>query len=488
MAVNPLQSSQNRFDPHAEPVDAAAVLSALKAGQTVEAVVLANLETGEARLALLGILLDVMPVAPVKPGDALTLTVVDNLDELSVMIDKRPPGPRRGDPATSVTTPASIPQAAEEGEVARSAITSPAATPHAPTVRRADVADHPLSPVRAERTDAAPAVLGSRVAARPAPSAEAKAALAAMMLPAAAGQRSRAPLLANAVALLAGPAGEKLPSAVRETLTALVASAIVPGGLDARALRHAVARSGTFQEASILRVAEAGRGTAADLEVATLKGDAKGAILALRSALRSLAGDVLPPPPRTDPPALPHRGTSGMAQQAVPPSIEEGGWSPEAARTLLGGAEGALDRIRLLQAASLPDERRASQAEQRADRLVEIPLAMADGRMPVMSLAVGRDRAPQDVPGEAPAWRMRLSLDLEETGPMHAIVSLRGTKAGVALWAERAETADLFRASLGELRDALSVADLDIDAIDVRNGAPALSQPAPAGSFLDRRT
>jgi hypothetical protein len=83
---------------------------------------------------------------------------------------------------------------------------------------------------------------------------------------------------------------------------------------------------------------------------------------------------------------------------------------------------------------------------------------------------------------------MRLSLDLEETGPMHALVSLRGARAGVTLWAERPETADLFRSSLAELRDALSVADLEIDALDVRTGTPAMAQPAPPGSFLDRTT
>jgi hypothetical protein len=311
------------------------------------------------------------------------------------------------------------------------------------------------------------------------------------MIPtAAAGQLSRAPLVANAVAILAGPAGGELPAAVRQTLTALVASAIDPVTLDGRMLREAVARSGTFQESAIHRLAEAGPDASLGPDLASLKGDAKGAILALRSALEGIAGEAAPTiRPRPEPPALPQRGGAGTPQQAVPPSVDPAGWTPEAGRILHEGAEGALNRIRLLQSASLPDERGPTRAGQGADGLVEVPVALANGRMPVMSLAVGRERGSPREAGDAPAgWRMRLSLDLEETGPMHALVSLRGAKTGVTLWAERPETADLFRSSLQELRDALSVADLEIDMLDVRTGAPAMSQPIPPGSFLDRTT
>ena len=52
-------------------------------------------------------------------------------------------------------------------------------------------------------------------------------------------------------------------------------------------------------------------------------------------------------------------------------------------------------------------------------------------------------------------------------------------EAGVTLWAEKPETAELFRSTLGELRDALTVADLDIDTLDVRDGAPAARQCCP---------
>ena len=108
--------------------------------------------------------------------------------------------------------------------------------------------------------------------------------------------------------------------------------------------------------------------------------------------------------------------------------------------------------------------------------------------MPVLSMAIGRDGHASAHPGEGPAWRMRLSLDLEASGPIHALVSLRGGRAGVTLWAERTQTAEVFRASLGELRDALTVADLEIDTLDVRDGAPAQANIARAGSFVDLKS
>lgn len=522
MAVNPLVQGPTPTAPVATSLDAAAVLSALKTGQAVDAVVLAKLETGEARLATLGILLDIMPVEPVDLGDALRLTVVRTGDDLAVSVAKAPLPDRQGLPPASAPPADTRPRAgAPSGSPPSTSAAQPSRadvvelSPAAGRIFAAQAAE--VSPHEAGRLLSDPLLSdpsGSDPLRAPEPSAQAKAALAAMIPAAAAGQQSRAPLVANAIAVLAGPAGDRLPKAVRESLSALVSSAIDPTRLDGAALRGAVARSGTFQEGALLRIT----GTVdADVDPT---GDAKSAILALRSVLQALVGREGGPAvlARPDPPPLPQRGAPAVAQQAAAPSLAADATPHLAARTLLDGAEGALDRIRLLQSASLPDDRAAASAQPgadrqgqerlildrptsdrptsdrqaseraRTDRLVEIPIAMSGGRVPVASLAIGRDGRSAAMSGEAPAWRMKLSLDLEETGPMHAVVSLRGARAGVTLWAERPQTADLFRSSLGELRDALTVADLDIDTLDVRTGAPTPPRPAPAGSFLDRRT
>ena len=107
MAVNPLVQGPTPTAPVATSLDAAAVLSALKTGQAVDAVVLAKLETGEARLATLGVLLDIMPVEPVDLGDALRLTVVRTGDNLAVSVAKAPLPDRQGLPPASAPPPAS---------------------------------------------------------------------------------------------------------------------------------------------------------------------------------------------------------------------------------------------------------------------------------------------------------------------------------------------------------------------------------------------
>jgi hypothetical protein len=342
-----------------------------------------------------------------------------------------------------------------------------------------------------------------------------------MVPEAVAGQGSRAPLLANAVVALAEPAGSALPKPVRQTLAALVATALDPTVLTAPALRQAIAGSGTFQESSILRLAgqrlddtappspeTAGAAPGSKLPsavarpldmtlppevadaVTALRADTKSVLLALRSVLQGLSGSLVAETAGQNPApslSLPRLDAVPAGQAAAVADFDLRGRPEKMAQTLLGATEAALDRVRLLQAASMPDNPKQPDGPQRFDRLMEVPLALPNGQMPVMSLAIGQDgRAANTV--EAPAWRMRLSLDLPPSGPMHALVSLRGGRAGVTLWAEKTETADQFRAALPELRDALHIVDLDIDTLEVLTGAPPGNKPARAGKAVDRRS
>ena len=353
---------------------------------------------------------------------------------------------------------------------------------------------------------------------------QAREALQEMVPKAVAGQQGRAQLVANAAAVLAGPAAASLPHAVRQALGALVAGALDPTSLTAPALQQAVAESGIFQESVLLRASPISRAdrpptikllpegadadesrqvtTAAlvqpsvlppvplsDADAATLRTDAKSILLALHSALQLLNGDDVaspapvlsrPPPPRPD--AVP----SGQPAAAAQPGIESS--AKEAARALQSDAAGALDRVRLLQAASLPDNPRPVDPAQRFDRMMEIPLMLPSGQMPVMSLAIGRDGKAAKTPEQVPTWRMRLSLDIAPSGQMHALVALRGSKAAITLWAEKPETAGAFRSGLGELRDALAMVDLDVEALDVQTGVPPGATQGPARKTLDFRS
>jgi hypothetical protein len=476
-------------------------LAALAAGQTLDAEVVAILDTGEIRLSLLGVLLDMLPpTSGLEPGDAVQLTVVRPRPDLAVSLSPAlPPGD-----ADAASTLPDIPRESGEAGATGPALSVPPRGSRAdapPEARQASQDMVELSQVArsAARVVAAVDLPMPEGAAPPAKtlSTEARAALATVLPEAATGQQSRAPLLANAAALLAGPGGEMLPPPVRAMLAALVATAVDPHGLDGVALRQAIARSGTFQESSILKAAGLALGPSgtatpsAAMAFSDVRQDAKTLLLSLRSALRGAAAEsAASAPAPAPPPPLPRKGSPLAAQAAAVPTLGADAKPPDTARTLLSEASGALDRVRLLQIASLPDAVRDGDPGRGARPLVEVPIALPGGQMPVMSLAVEREgRGPAgDGVGPTPTWRMRLSLDLDETGPIHALVSMKGEEAGVTLWAERPETASKFRAALPALRDAFAEEALGLDTLQVRDGAPAQPRAARAGSFLDRRT
>jgi len=73
-----------------QPADA---LAGLRVGQSVDATVLAKLDTGEIRLALLGTLLDIVSPSALEVGEPLRLTVVDRSGQLSVALERLDPRP-----------------------------------------------------------------------------------------------------------------------------------------------------------------------------------------------------------------------------------------------------------------------------------------------------------------------------------------------------------------------------------------------------------
>ena len=99
---------------------------------------------------------------------------------------------------------------------------------------------------------------------------------------------------------------------------------------------------------------------------------------------------------------------------------------------------------------------------------------------------ISRDGDASLVEAAKRVWRARFSLDVEPTGPVHALISLQGERTSVRMWAERPATAAQLRAGAGQLSQALSRAELRPGDITIRDGAPPLAAPARAGHFLDR--
>lgn len=469
----------------------------LAPGQIVEAVVLALLKDGAARIAIADLVLDVRAEIPLQVGSALRLAVKGTEQAIKLV-------PISG----SVRPPAAGPPGvtANEGVAPQRIAASP---PNNEPIVKVDVTNptamhaavglaSPGGAVRAEQGEASPAV---RISGAPstshspgqsAPPADAaaatpQAALDAAVRAGAARQNGLAPLIANLRASIADTASS--PAPVQEAAAALLRLGIAADRpAQAADIRAALMRSGLLFEA------QAGR------DGSPPPPDIKLALLALRQALRAWLAEETPAPTmpkqtgeggRPAPPPIPeapppYRGAPMAAQPAGSPTIADLEPHDVAAR-LLTQTEGALARQTLLQAASLPERTEAHSDASGSRWLFESPLVSPAGTS-VAQFEISREGGRGPSAGEQiPVWRARFSVDIEPIGPVHAQISLIGARAAVMLWAERDATAGLLRERTASLAEALRQAELDPD-IHFRAGAPSLPssvRPA-AGHFLDR--
>jgi hypothetical protein len=193
-----------------------------------------------------------------------------------------------------------------------------------------------------------------------------------------------------------------------------------------------------------------------------------------------LARANMPPPPISG--ALP------AAQPVMAATLVSNSGTETAIHQLLADTDGAIARQTLLQVASLPGQADATAAriDPAAPRWnFEIPFATPQGTA-MAQFEISRDGGGSDVAPAKQIWRARFSLDVEPTGPVHALISLSGDRTSVRMWAERPATAAQLRAGAAQLSQALSKAELRPGDIVIRDGAPVQTATAPAGHFLDR--
>ena len=291
-------------------------------------------------------------------------------------------------------------------------------------------------------------------------------------------------------------AGVAWPPSMRAALSQILARQIDFEQPDAAvALKRAVEGSGVFLESDL---ATGGAGALA-------RGDLKQALLALRALLRGVAVDpatgsaksgelatgTVAPSPRP-----PLKGELAPMQVAPEAPIEHAMQPRELAGALLKELEGSLDRIRLLQFASLPD-RPAAELQQQPNAppaprqwQVEIPLMMQPGAAS-LPLMIEREGASQTGGGsEGAAWRMRFALETAELGHVDVAVSLRRGKIDVRFWADDANTAALITGGQTELSERLFTASLPVETIQCQHGRRAQKQTTTVrqGQFLDFRS
>ena len=211
-------------------------------------------------------------------------------------------------------------------------------------------------------------------------------------------------------------------------------------------------------------------------QASTVKGQ-PGAPYVDAQALRS----QVPPPPL--------RGAMPTPQPMMQPTLASSAPLGETVHHLLADTDAAIARQTLHQVASLPDRADGAVA-QRMDQAgprwsFEIPFAMPHGTA-IAQFEISRDGGQgSEADAAKKVWCARFSLDVEPTGPIHAVVSLTGEKTSVRMWAERPSTAKQLQAEAGQLSQALIRAKLQPGDIVVREGAPQQAAPASAGHFLD---
>ncbi len=190
----------------------------------------------------------------------------------------------------------------------------------------------------------------------------------------------------------------------------------------------------------------------------------------------------------TEVPPPPFRGATPSAQSVAAASLTLDADPVAVARHLVDDTDAALARQTLLQVASLPDriDGQAIRSDANTPRWnFEIPFATPQGTA-VAQFEISRDGNGVSADPSRKVWRARFSLNVEPTGPVHALVTLSGERASVRMWAERPATAAQLRANALQLTHALREAALEIGDIVIGDGAPPQSTKPSAGHFLDR--
>jgi hypothetical protein len=151
------------------------------------------------------------------------------------------------------------------------------------------------------------------------------------------------------------------------------------------------------------------------------------------------------------------------------------------AKTLLQRAEAALSQTRALEVVSQGLRAEQSQPAGAAPThwAFDAPLATPFGRA-LVRFEIDRQTPRADRGKQEPVWRVRLALDLEPLGAVHAQIALQGSKAWVRLWAEKPETALLLDEHKRELRQTFLADEMEAEIVlnSFMPAAPDLEQGA----------
>jgi hypothetical protein len=290
---------------------------------------------------------------------------------------------------------------------------------------------------------------------------------------AAARQGSAAPLYADLAALTGKSAGV-LPRGVAEIARMLLANRLNGDRpITPDAVKQAIALSGLFSDAQGVRP-----------DAATL--DSKQLLTLLRDVLRPATDRSALPRTDAEPP---RRDGPLHAQRPAVLSLGPESDAKTITATIGREVEQALERVKLHQIASLPDQRPLPPEQVRPQQLTfELPIML--GQQTAMAgFRIERDKRKAAAPGTAVnSWGVRFAIDADVLGPVHAHVRLTGQTVSVTLWAETPATHRAFVEAIPLLEAALQQNALEIGELTVFAGKPAEARAASSGHFLDKRS
>ncbi len=302
-----------------------------------------------------------------------------------------------------------------------------------------------------------------------------------------ASQQSRQGSLENLLKSLQGLSGkEGLPEGMRAAIDKLLGS--LPDGAqlsDSKGLSQALEKSGMFLEAKLLSGNTAGlpqdmKANLLRLIAQILPALPSGAAIN-PNAIGANLGQALPVFLRN---ALGALGQTGAKQQGLtfplPSKLQQEMENEGDLEGLLKLAAAAVARLQTHQLSSLAQSQLTPEGNLLTTWQMEIPMRNGQDLAPLQLKMQREDAQEEEKPGKGgkkgqqqePVWRIELAFDIAPLGPLQVQAQLARGSLTSQLWAERASTAQLIDNELGNLRDRLTAAGLNVGELACQQGLP----------------
>ena len=154
---------------------------------------------------------------------------------------------------------------------------------------------------------------------------------------------------------------------------------------------------------------------------------------------------------------------------------------------LLEQLESALARTRLHQFMTLAEPITAQTDQPTSHINLEIPVAR-EHRFDNLNLHIYPEQQRDQRGALTTVWRVMLTIEIPELGPIHVQLSLARQSLKAILWAEYADTLTAVREELGQLASAFGDIGVELEQLECLPGRPTDAATSMGGPILDVRT